>query len=125
MLAHLSVLLNLVTVFLGVLAPLVIYLIYKDRSRYVAYQSLQAFIFQLVWWVGSIAIIFIGWIMTTILTAILIGVLCIPFNLLSLLLPLVPIVYGIVAGIRSNNGEDFKYWLVGDWVRSTLTGVSA
>jgi uncharacterized protein len=120
MLAHFSVLLNLVTGFLGVIAPLVIYLIYKDRSRYVAYQSMQAFIFQLVWWVGSIVVITVGWTVTGILSAVLIGLLCIPLNFLSLLLPLVPLIYGVVAGIKCNNGEDFKYWLVGDWVRGTL-----
>ncbi|MBI4314334.1 MAG: DUF4870 domain-containing protein, partial [Chloroflexi bacterium] len=53
MLAHLCVLLNVVTGFLGVLGSLLIYLICKDRSRYVAYQSLQAVVFQLVWWVGG------------------------------------------------------------------------
>lgn len=42
MFAHLSILLNLVTGFLGVVAPLVIYMICKERSRYVAYHSLQS-----------------------------------------------------------------------------------
>ena len=28
---------------------------------------------------------------------------------------------GVIAGIKCNQGEDFKYWLVGDWVRGTLT----
>lgn len=37
MLRHLSVLLNLVTGLLGTLAALVIYLAFRDRSRYVAY----------------------------------------------------------------------------------------
>jgi len=122
MLAHLSVLLNVVSGFLGVLVPLGIYLIYKERSRYVAYQSLQSFLFQLVTWVGSWAAIVILSIMTSVLSVFFIGLLCIPFNLLSLLLPLVPLIYGIVAAIKTNNGEDFKYPLVGDWVRSTYTG---
>jgi uncharacterized protein len=121
MLAHFSVLLNLVTGFAGVIAPLILYLIYKDRSRYVAYQAMQSFIFQLVWWVGSIALISAGWMVTGILSTILIGLLCIPFNFLSLLIPVVPLIYGVVAGIKCSNGEDFKYWLVGDWVRGTLT----
>jgi hypothetical protein len=41
MLAHLSVLTNLVTGFLGPVAALVIYLVFKDRSRFVAYHSMQ------------------------------------------------------------------------------------
>jgi uncharacterized Tic20 family protein len=53
MLAHLSVLLNLVTGFLGVGAALVVYLVYKDRSRYVAYQAMQAFLMQLIFWAAA------------------------------------------------------------------------
>jgi uncharacterized Tic20 family protein len=52
-LAHLSVLLNLVTGFAGPVAALVIYLIYKERSRKIAYQALQAMIFQLIWCYGG------------------------------------------------------------------------
>ena len=43
MVSHLSILANLVTGFLGPVIPLVIYLAFKDRSRYVAFQSMQAF----------------------------------------------------------------------------------
>jgi hypothetical protein len=38
MLAHFSVLLNLVTGFFGGIAAIIIYFVYKDRSRLVAYQ---------------------------------------------------------------------------------------
>ena len=48
MLAHLSVLLNLVTGFLGGIAAIIIYFIYKDRSRFVAYHAMQSFIFQTI-----------------------------------------------------------------------------
>ena len=48
MLAHLSVLINLVTGALGPIAALLIYLVYKDRSRYVAFQSLQSLLLQLI-----------------------------------------------------------------------------
>lgn len=64
MLAHLTVLANLVTGFLGTVAALVIYLVYKERSRYVAYHSMQAFIFQLVWWIGGGALTGIAWTFT-------------------------------------------------------------
>ena len=67
MLAHLSILLNLVTGFLGIVAPIIIYALYKDRSRYVAYQSMQAFVFQLVWWLGGSFLIGFVWAATGIL----------------------------------------------------------
>ncbi|OGO21833.1 MAG: hypothetical protein A2Y54_09250 [Chloroflexi bacterium RBG_16_51_16] len=122
MISHLSVLLNLVTGILGPVVPLILYLSYKDRSRYVAYQSLQALIFQLVWWVGGGVLVGIAWTITGVLSAILIGLICIPFAILFSALPLVALVYGVIAGVQTSQGQDFKYWLIGDWVRSTYTG---
>lgn len=121
MLAHLSILLNLVTGFLGVVAPLVLYMIYKDRSRYVAYHSLQSLIFQLITWVGGGFIIGAAWTITSLLSAVVIGLLCIPIACIVSLLPLAALGYGIYAGVETSQGKDFKYWLVGDWVRGTLT----
>ncbi len=122
MLAHLSVLLNLVTGFLGILAALVIYLVYKNRSRYVAYQSMQAFIFQLIWWFGAGILIGLVWLVTGVLSAILIGLVLIPVACLISLLPIASLVYGVVGAVQCNNGQDFRYWLIGDWVRGELTG---
>lgn len=121
MFAHLSILLNLVTGFLGVVAPLVIYMIYKERSRYVAYHSLQSLIFQLVWWVGGGFLIGAAKTITGLLSAVLIGLLCIPVALVLSLIPLAALGYGIYGGVQVSQGRDFKYWLVGDWVRGTLT----
>jgi uncharacterized Tic20 family protein len=120
MIAHLSILANLATGFLGPVAALVIYLIYKERSRYVAYQSLQAFVFQLVWWVGAGAVAGVAWAVSGVLSAILIGLLCMPIACLISLAPLGALVYGIVGGVQASQGQDFQYWLIGDWVRGTL-----
>jgi len=119
--SHLSVLANLVSGFLGPVVPLIIYLIYKDRSRYVAYHSQQALIFQLIWWVGGGALAAIAWTVSGVLSAVLIGILCMPLACVFTLLPLASLVYGIVGGVQTYQGQDFKYWLIGDWVRSTLT----
>ena len=122
MIAHLGVLLNLVSGFLGPVVPLGIYLIYKERSRYVAYQSLQALIFQLIWWVGGGIIAGISWAITGALMAVIVGFLCIPIACVFSLMPLVALGYGVYGGIQTSQGQDFKYWLVGDWVRGTLAG---
>lgn len=122
MLAHLGVLANLISGFLGPLVPLGIYMVYKDRSRYVAYQALQGLIFQLIWWIGGGILTGIAWAITGTLSAVLIGLLCIPFACVISAMPLVALVYGTYAAIQCNQGQDFKYWLIGDWFRSTLTG---
>ncbi len=122
MLAHLSVLANLATGFLGPVIALVIYMVYKDRSRYVAYQSMQAFVFQLIAWVGSGVLVGAAWVISGILTAVFIGLLCMPVACLLSFLPLGALVYGIIGGVQCSQGQDFRYWLVGDWVRGTLAG---
>lgn len=121
MFAHLGVLVNLFSGFLGPVVPLGIYLIYKDRSRYVAYQSLQGLIFQIIWWIGGGVLTGVAWTITGTLSAILVGLICIPFACIISAMPLVALVYGVYAGIQCNQGVDFKYWLIGDWFRNTLT----
>ena len=122
MLAHLSVLANLVTGFLGPVAALVIYLVFKDRSRYVAYQAMQSFVFQLIWWVGAGAVAAVSWTVTGIFSAILIGLVCIPLSCLVSLVPIGALVYGVIGAVQCSQGQDFRYWLIGDWVRGTLSG---
>ena len=120
MVAHLSVLVNLVSGILGPVVAFVIYAVYKDRSRYVAYQALQSFVFQLIWWVGAGALVGFVWAVTGILSAVLIGLLLIPFACIFSFLPVFALIYGTYAGIECSQGKDFKYWLIGDWVRGTL-----
>ncbi len=126
MLAHLSTLLNLVTGFGGPIGALIIYIIYKDRSRFVAYHALQAMLFQLIWWFGGGLLIGMMWAIVGLLSAIVVGIILVPVATcvtpLLALFPLGALIYGIVGAIQTNQGQDFKYWLVGDWVRGTLTG---
>lgn len=123
MLAHLSVLVNLVTGMLGPLAALVIYLVYGKRSRYVAYHAMQAFIFQLIWWVAGGALAAVAWAVSGALAVVLLGCLLMPVALLLSLLPVGALVYGVIGAVQCSQGQDFRYWLVGDWVRGTLEGV--
>jgi uncharacterized protein len=37
------------------------------------------------------------------------------------LIPMGALIYGIIGGVQASQGRDFKYWLIGDWVRGTLT----
>jgi uncharacterized Tic20 family protein len=122
MMSHLSVLLNLVTGFGGPIAALVIYLVYKERSRMVAYHALQSRVLQLLLWGGG-ALAAFSWAVSGALTAVLIGLLCMPLACIFSLFPLGGLIYGIIGAVQVNQGQDFKYWLVGDWMRGTLTGL--
>lgn len=120
MLAHLSVLLNLVTGFVGGLAAIVIYFVYKDRSRLVAYHAMQSFVFQAITWIGAgmLAGLFIG--LGSAFAILIVPLLCLIPGFLSLLLLPASLIYGIIGAVQVNNGEDFRYWQVGDWVRDIL-----
>jgi uncharacterized protein len=120
MLAHLSVLLNLFTGFLGGIAALVIYFVYKDRSRFVAYHAMQAFIFQSITWLGAGLVSGVFITFGSALAFLLIPLLCLIPGFLILLLVPISLIYGVIGGVKVNNGEDFRYWQVGDWVRKIL-----
>ena len=117
MLAHLSVVANLVTGILGPVIALIIYLAYRDRSRYVGFQAFQSFLFQLIWWVGAGVIAGIAWTATGILSAFLIGLVCIPFACVITLLPVAALFYGAIGAVQTYQGLDFEYWLVGNLAR--------
>jgi uncharacterized protein len=110
-----------VTGFFGPIAALVIYLVYRERSRYVAFHSMQSLIFQLVVWVGGGLLAGIAWTISGALTAVMgLGCLLMPLALLLSLLPLIAPIYGIIGAVQTNQGQDFRYWLVADWVRGMI-----
>ena len=109
MLAHLSVLLNLITGIGGPIAALVIWLVYKDRSRRVAFHALQSLWYQVAWAV----ILFVGWTATFILSFIFIGLLLIPVMLLA---SLIPFVHQCYAAYKVNQGVDYRYPIIADMV---------
>jgi uncharacterized Tic20 family protein len=115
-LAHASMLLNLVTGFGGLIAAVVIWLAYRDRSKYVEDQALQATVFQGLWLVSG-AVVAMMWVAVGLLSAIIIGICLIPFAILISLVPIVAFFYPFYAAIEVYQGRDFKYLWLGDLVR--------
>jgi uncharacterized protein len=108
-LAHLSVFLNLLTGFLGPVAALVIWLMYKDRSPRVTFHALQSLWYQVAW----IVILAVGWTVAGLLTIILIGFLLFP---VMILLTVVPFVHMGYAAYKVSQGVDYRYPWVADLV---------
>ena len=108
-LAHLSIFLNLVTGFLGPVAALVIWLVYRDRSSRVAFQALQSMWYQVAW----LVILFVGWTMTTLLMLVLIGFLLVP---VMALITIVPFVHGAYAAYRVSRDGEYRYPLIADLI---------
>ena len=138
-LAHASVLLTFalgissggLAVILGALVPLVIWLAFRDRSRFVAFHAMQASVFQLAailaWVVLAIAGVIIlipVWAVTILLLLVLIGLLLLPVALALtialpaalVIMPLAVLVYGLYGAFEVYAGRDFRYWKVADWI---------
>jgi uncharacterized Tic20 family protein len=109
MIAHLSVLLSLVTGIGGPIAALVIWLVYKDRSQRVAFHALQSLWYQVAWAV----ILFVGWRITLILMFVLVGFLLVPVMAIA---SLVPFVHQCYAAYKVYQGVDYRYPVIADMV---------
>jgi uncharacterized protein len=109
MIAHLSVLLSLVTGIGGPIAALVIWLVYKDRSQRVAFHALQSLWYQVAWAV----ILFVGWSITFILMFVLVGFLLVPVMAIA---SLVPFVHQCYAAYKVYQGVDYRYPVITDMV---------
>ena len=108
-LAHLSIFVNLVTGFLGPVAALVIWLVYREKSREVSFHALQSMWYQIAW----VVILTAGWAITGILTLIIIGFLLMPF---MALLTIVPFVHSAYAAYRVSKGHEFRYPVIADMI---------
>jgi len=137
-LAHASVLLTSVSVFaggvgalIGLVVPLVVYLSYRERSRFVGFQALQALVYQGVCVLAYLviaAVLALGvtavWIVTGLLSVVAVGFLLIPAALLItglmivvlLVAPLAWTAYGLYAAYQVYQGRAFRYWLIGEWL---------
>jgi len=79
----------------GFIVPLVVWLLKKDQSVYLAEQAKEALNFQIT--------VVIGYFVSWVLMFLLIGFLLFP------LLMLANLVFCILAAVKTNNGENYRY----------------
>ena len=91
----LAVAAHLLGLFAGFLGPLIVWLIRKDQSAFVDDQAKEALNFQIT--------VFIAIVISWILAFVLIGLLLMP------LVGIANLVLCIIAGIKANNGESYRY----------------
>lgn len=106
MLAHILTLVASVVTGLGWLAALIIYLIYKDKSKFVAFHALQQLYFQIALFVATIIVV--------ILIFLIVGFILLPF------LILVALIVPILAGVNANKGDWYEIPVVGRLARQSV-----
>ena len=143
--AHGSVWLTLLTGFLtvgmsvplSIFIPLVVYFLFRQRSDFVVFHALQAFVIQLLGTVGALVLLTVGgaaWLagMVIALLAIflLVGAILVPLwglvgivlGLAVLLMPLAMLLFGTIATIETYHGRDYRYPFIARWVDRQLAG---
>lgn len=120
MVAHLSVLLHLALPLLALTVPAVLYFAYRERSKEVAFHSLQALLFQALTVVAGGALAALFWGLTGALLSLLIGLLCVPFALFFSALPVVAVVYSIIGALEVYQGRPFHYPFAAAWAENLL-----
>ena len=130
-LAHASILVGMFTSGVGgILVALVIWLTQKEKSAYVAFQALQALVYQ----VAVFLVTMLAWCCWGLLWM---ALLFLPLltnpeayetgvppglwaGLCLMIIPLaiwgLTLLYGLWGGVRCLSGHDFKYALVGGWL---------
>lgn len=132
--AHVTVMLPM----MGILAPIVIWVTQKDKSRFVAFQSLQALTYQLfmilAWFVGMIIYVASFAIVIPLSESFTISVspigrvlIFIPFLVIGILFLgyFIMMVYGVEGAVRVLQGRDFRYILLGERLERYIGGKKA
>ena len=88
-LAHLSTFSNIFTGFLGPVVAFVIWLVFRDRSPVVAAHAMRSVFYQVVW----LTAILVGWSITFVLMAVLVGFLLVPVMIVVTAGPFVQATY--------------------------------
>ena len=106
--AHLSVLVALVG--LMPFGALLVWLLYKDRSRKVRFHALQALWYQIAW-----IVIFIVYALVTVVLSILtLGIAAILLVPLGFVLAIVPLAHGCYAAYKVSQCIDYRYPYIAD-----------
>lgn len=133
-LAHISALLPL----MGVIAPIVIWATQKDKSEFVAFQALQAVVYQLVMilaWIVGMGCYMLSFFFTFFLTIPFAGApessSGSPFFLAGVLFPFLIfgaifiggalfILYGVIGAVMAFQGKNFCYAVIGRYLENYL-----
>ena len=111
-LAHASMWLNLITGFLGLAVSAGIWLVYRNRQRWVAGQALQATFLQIVMILAiGLAVVCFG--LGTGLWWTLVGLLFFPLACVAGLVAVGLFFYSLYGALQVYTGRDFRYPVVG------------
>ena len=119
LLAHLSIIIPNI----GIIAPIIIWVTQKDKSKFVRFNAIQAIFFQLVFFILIMASILIGLILMFVSLPMITqnpdaapgALFWVSMGVMNLYFPLWIIfaIYAVVAAVKSFRGKIFRYLIIG------------
>lgn len=121
--------------FVTIFVPVVIYMLYRNKSEFVAHHALQAFAAQAIAIGGFLMLVLsitLAWVALIVISALLIlvviGIVLLPLVIVgglialaaTLILPFGALIYSIIAAVEGFNGHNYSYPWIGDWVDDQL-----
>ncbi len=121
-----------ITVFI----PLIIYFFFRNRSDFVAFHALQAFMIQIIATLGVFAfglvggiVWVIGMVLSLILMIALVGFILVPvWGLVGIVggivlatLPIIALILSTIATIETFRGQDYRYPFIARWLDQQLS----
>ncbi|MFQ3610352.1 MAG: DUF4870 domain-containing protein [Fimbriimonadales bacterium] len=116
MLAHLLTLLGYVVVLGQYVAPLVVFLTFRNRSQFVAFHALQALYLQL-------AVLFLGILggaLACVFSVLTLGLGVLLVTPIAIAFTVVVLYYTLRPAIEASSGNWFEIPVVGPWARNSL-----
>lgn len=122
---------------ISIFIPLIIYFMFRQKSDYVAFHALQAFVLQILGTVGAFALLMIGgmvWMLGMVIAllamVVLVGFILAPvWALVGLALlavvavmPVAMLLFGTMGAIETYNGRDYRYPYIARWVDRQMAG---
>jgi uncharacterized protein len=128
-LSHASALLNVFSGIGGLIAAFIIWLTQRERSAWVAFHALQSLIFQAA--VMVLTTVFVGgvWVVGFLVSFATVGfgtLVAVPVMILVFFAGFVMVAAGMVyscyGAYQVNQGRQFRYMWIGDWLARNSTG---
>jgi uncharacterized Tic20 family protein len=126
-LAHASALLNIFSGMGGLIAALVIWLTQREKSAWVAFHALQSLIFQTAVTAITVLVVGVVWVVGFIVSFATVGfgtIVAVPVMILVFFAGFAMIAagigYSLYGAYQLNQGRDFRYKWIGDWVQQRI-----
>lgn len=122
-LAHASVVLSaIISGIGGIIAAFIIWLVYKEKSRFVAFHALQSLAFQVVTFLIVSVGVGIIWVIGFLFSLLTVGVgaiIAVPVMIVAMFAGIAAgiaaFIYQVYGAVQVLNGDSFRYFWVGDW----------